>query len=356
MYSLKLKCRLITPMFMAGADGRTPELRPSEFKGMIRWWWRAIKAEDDIEKLKTEEAKIFGGTGKGEGKSKVKIRILYNIAHDKVGRNLKDEYRLKRSFDQKIKTLDGKDAGIGYLLYSTIFRDFLKDGFGFEILLESFDEFAFNNTVASLWAAIYLGGFGTRARRGGGNIAIESAEPHNIEGINFYCNAKNVDELCDWLKKELKTVKRLLPANTSNSKYTIIKNGTILLFEPRNAWLDALNFIGEKYKNFRKDKRTEIFKTPAFGMPVMHHHFRMIPYKNAKERLSKRWAYPVIFKVIKGHNNTYFPLIIFLNPGGVNLIGKENKINKGRNNTEKFESSILKDFKTTLSATKEVML
>jgi len=51
---LKLKCRLITPMFMAGADGRTPELRPSEFKGMMRWWWRAIKAEDDIERIKKE--------------------------------------------------------------------------------------------------------------------------------------------------------------------------------------------------------------------------------------------------------------------------------------------------------------
>ncbi|MDW8109975.1 MAG: type III-B CRISPR module RAMP protein Cmr1, partial [Candidatus Kryptonium sp.] len=49
MHEITLSCSVITPMFMAGADGRTPEIRPSEFKGMMRWWWRAIKAEDDID-------------------------------------------------------------------------------------------------------------------------------------------------------------------------------------------------------------------------------------------------------------------------------------------------------------------
>jgi CRISPR type III-B/RAMP module RAMP protein Cmr1 len=71
---VKFTCSVVTPMFMAGADGRTPELRPSEFKGIMRFWWRAIREDDDIEKLKEEEAKIFGGTEK-EGKSKVAIRI-----------------------------------------------------------------------------------------------------------------------------------------------------------------------------------------------------------------------------------------------------------------------------------------
>jgi len=42
------ECEVITPMFMAGADGRKPELRPSEFKGMMRFWWRAAKAMDNI--------------------------------------------------------------------------------------------------------------------------------------------------------------------------------------------------------------------------------------------------------------------------------------------------------------------
>lgn len=75
MEEIKLSCEVITPMFIAGADGKTPELRPSEFKGMLRFWWRAAKAETDYKKLRKEEAKIFGGVGEGEGKSKVSIRI-----------------------------------------------------------------------------------------------------------------------------------------------------------------------------------------------------------------------------------------------------------------------------------------
>ncbi len=35
MREIKFVCKVITPMFMTGADGRTPELRPSEFKGMM---------------------------------------------------------------------------------------------------------------------------------------------------------------------------------------------------------------------------------------------------------------------------------------------------------------------------------
>ncbi|MEO0284585.1 MAG: type III-B CRISPR module RAMP protein Cmr1, partial [candidate division WOR-3 bacterium] len=89
MYKLILKCRVITPMFMAGGDGRTPELRPSEFKGMMRWWWRAIRAEEDIKKLREEECKIFGGTGEGMGKSKIKITV--RPERISYGDNVRDE-------------------------------------------------------------------------------------------------------------------------------------------------------------------------------------------------------------------------------------------------------------------------
>ncbi len=103
MYSLTLKCNLIPPMFMAGADNKTPELRPSEFKGMMRWWWRAIKAEDNIEKLRKEEAQIFGGTGEKEGKSKIKIVVTLDKPIN--GNDISTE----------IKNYEG----IKYLYYST---------------------------------------------------------------------------------------------------------------------------------------------------------------------------------------------------------------------------------------------
>jgi CRISPR-associated protein Cmr1 len=45
MEKITFECEIITPMFMYGGDGKTLELRPSEFKGMLRFWWRALHPE-----------------------------------------------------------------------------------------------------------------------------------------------------------------------------------------------------------------------------------------------------------------------------------------------------------------------
>ncbi len=44
MRSITFECETITPMFLARADGKTPELRPPSIKGLMRFWWRAMNA------------------------------------------------------------------------------------------------------------------------------------------------------------------------------------------------------------------------------------------------------------------------------------------------------------------------
>ena len=66
------ECETITPIFMYGADGKTPELRPASIKGVMRFWWRAINGDSDIGKLKEDESEIFGST---EKKSSFSIKI-----------------------------------------------------------------------------------------------------------------------------------------------------------------------------------------------------------------------------------------------------------------------------------------
>ncbi len=44
MRSITFECETITPMFLACADGKTPELRPPSIKGLMRFWWRAMNA------------------------------------------------------------------------------------------------------------------------------------------------------------------------------------------------------------------------------------------------------------------------------------------------------------------------
>jgi len=175
MYKLILKCRVITPMFMAGADGRTPELRPSEFKGMMRWWWRAIKAEDDIGRLKKEEAEIFGGTGEREGKSKVKIKI--NTALDNS--DIIDYQPLPHHIRNNCPVDNQSRCRKAFTLKAI--------GPGKEIEIEfSIPSLEIQNLI---FLTFVLGGFGKRSRRGFGSLHIINPEIKiNLENILQFLN------------------------------------------------------------------------------------------------------------------------------------------------------------------------
>jgi len=73
MKTITFHCETITPMFLAGADGQTPELRPPSIKGAMRFWWRAMNGNLSLEELKKQEDDIFGATDR---RSKVIINVL----------------------------------------------------------------------------------------------------------------------------------------------------------------------------------------------------------------------------------------------------------------------------------------
>ena len=68
---------VITPMFLNNAYGNNSvELRPPSFKGMLRFWWRAIMAMD-VDKLRDQEAHIFGSSDESIGRSKIQLLVEY---------------------------------------------------------------------------------------------------------------------------------------------------------------------------------------------------------------------------------------------------------------------------------------
>jgi CRISPR-associated protein Cmr1 len=75
MQSITFTCETITPMFLAGADGTTPELRAPSIKGALRFWWRAMNGHLSLEDLKAKEDEIFGGT---DNRSKVTLRVKFD--------------------------------------------------------------------------------------------------------------------------------------------------------------------------------------------------------------------------------------------------------------------------------------
>ena len=68
--------RVVTPMFCAGANPGKAELRLPSFKGVLRFWWRALawsRLDGNLEEIRRQEDALFGSTG--EGQSRVSMRL-----------------------------------------------------------------------------------------------------------------------------------------------------------------------------------------------------------------------------------------------------------------------------------------
>jgi len=144
MQTVIFECETITPMFMYGADGRTPELRPASIKGVMRFWWRAIHGHLKLKDLKEQEGEIFGDTDK---KSSFSI---------KVNKTLKTENT--NPLPHKKKGDRGYHQKSGFKVNQTFQIEFLGKNLD---LIENL--FILTTT---------LGGFGQRNRRGFGSIQI----------------------------------------------------------------------------------------------------------------------------------------------------------------------------------------
>jgi CRISPR-associated protein Cmr1 len=228
MKTEEITLKVITPMFMLGADNKTAELRPSEFKGMMRFWWRAIKACDNIDELRKEEAEIFGGSGENEGKSKVKITLKpIQIAYDK--------YTVLPHSEVKRLPLNS-----------------IRENSIFKVLLTTYNDNYFETVKNVLLISILLGGFGKRSRRGFGSCQITNSQQLNFENLseqefmNKICETLNKISNTYSTEKENNNVK--IKNNQKGGNYPWIRETTIGRSD--NNWENLLKRIGNaSHKN-----------------------------------------------------------------------------------------------------------
>lgn len=311
MKTIEFECETITPMFLAGADGKTPEIRPPSIKGAMRFWWRAMNAHLSINELRKREAEIFGGSGGNEGRSKVIIRIKTDKKL-KINTDLKSGSNLKFWYSKDKHGLFGKDAGIGYLLYSTMQRDskpYFQDSQSFVVEIKSNSFATLNHAIVSFWSLVYLGGIGTRARRGAGNITVTKIKDRdNILKelkIDFLAKGKDSSSVSDWLISNFKTASQVVNegketnfvsefSNLSISRFIISKNSF-------SDWKEALNDIGGSFQSFRTKNKGDVFGTAVFGLPRKHIKVKGTSSKNIQRRSS-----PLIIKLLKVEGKYYW--------------------------------------------------
>jgi len=322
MEKITFECETITPMFLYGFDGINPELRAPSIKGALRFWWRAVRANNNIKILREEEQGLFGGLGDKTLRSAINLKVREKEVVKEEKKSLKTFYNLKYDFNRIKYTLEGREAGIGYLLFSVDKKPFIADGSRFTIEFSSNinnkdNKRALKSAIASFWCLVYLGGLGGRSRRGGGNLSIINIQDKNeilekLEiDIDFIPKCDSSEELSEWLNENFKKVQKIICEDKKDStiQYSNIQYlNPLISKEPKNNWKEALGEIGELYREFRFDHKNEVFETATFGLPVSHrinNKRENIFAKISSDKINRRSS-PITFKVIKSNNKFYW--------------------------------------------------
>lgn len=164
MPSLRLTVETLSPLLMYGADQNEPELRGSSFRGILRYWLRAVLGAryTDPAKLYEQESKILGSTERG---SNVAVRVQPSrnmqvesgqwVLPEHTSRNWRPRY-------------DAFPAGSEFrITLSTHPLD------ASNVLAEDGD------LVKAVFLMTYFGGLGKRSRRGSGNLRVKTAKGYD---------------------------------------------------------------------------------------------------------------------------------------------------------------------------------
>lgn len=338
MNSVKATFRVVTPMFMSGAEPSEVELRLPSIKGAIRFWWRALAWArlGDLERIREEEAELFGSTKAGQ--AGVLMR-LESPRFDTVskGEVLKDGgrvvgegarylgYGVMEAFASRNK---GTEAG-------QLTRACIQAPFSFALHL-SFKPTvsdALKDTVADALRCLGLvGGMGSKARKGYGSVTLESLR-HNGEPV--WSAPTTVSELRAALHPLLQITKGGEPEYTAFSKQT---RAVLLPGNGGESALGLLNRIGRDQifyrswgrggtvlrepseKKFKDDH--DLMKMVAAGRPAQSHPRRIafgLPHNYGKSKQEQvepddhdRRASPLFIHVHQPQGQAPVGVLLFL--------------------------------------------
>ncbi len=358
MRTFSLKCKVITPLFIGGANQQA-ELRTQSINGLLRWWFRI--AGGSIE----DEKRLFGWAGEKSNQGLVRIFI-------------KEPPFQPQEFSPK-------QAGYNYLGFSLKLtkRKSFPENQAFEMKISfhpKANEEDIKKFFCALWLAFNLGNFGSRSRRGFGSVMIEDVQgnfPHN-----FKLEFKPKNPIDEWLKSQLNYIKSLgfwqeridIPFVFSNNFkiYKVIKenfknwgdwtnevqkgrNGKYLvkswgLNQITNItnWQELLDFMGfllmafRSYRNpdyqnakniLRGNRQSNLFERPIFGLPLNFYFSslnrgNMVHLKVGNDNL--RRASPLMIKIIQsesGYEGLFIVMKSTFMPVNSRLVFSDESIN-----------------------------
>jgi len=279
MRKIEAKFKIVTPLFMSGADQRKAELRVPSIKGALRFWWRALALGrlGSVDKVREAEAKLFGSSDQAVGQSKV----LLNLTE-------KPKPKQKETM-QKWRPNDWMNyVGYGIIDDSPKKRDYFKPGseFKLELVLKNGVTTGDEESICNALKALGLiGGLGAHSRNGWGSLSLANLTnwdaPSDLSGYR-----REISSLLSHGKSVTG-----LPEYTAFSTRTRIELGT-----PRNSLEVIHQYLAEKYRDYVKSIKPKEHRK-AFGLP-------------RKPDLGTRRTSPV-FLHVHCIGNEYVPVVSF---------------------------------------------
>lgn len=304
---LTAKYRVVTPMFLSGADQNHAELRLPSFKGVLRFWWRALAGErfgNDLQQLREAEDTLFGSIRSGA--SRVSMRI--------------GDKQIKTQAQRKFAP-NSWQSYIGYGLIDKpeqTSRTCIQPNSYFTVQLgySRCEDDQCRSLRNALIALGLFGGLGSRSRNGWGSITLES-----LTGI---------DE--PWTAPTDKTalggeIDRLLSTHAALQDWTAVTQTSVYAIGKSNSGSEAAHhWLAQQYQSTIK----EIADKPqreAFGLPR----------KNSGRNAEERRAGPILLHVHQPGEAQAIPLALFL-PG--RFLEKQNEPTGGWREPLRFIKSV----------------
>ena len=246
--------RVTTPMFCGGANQQEVELRPPSFKGVLRFWWRALawpRLKGDLTAIKREEDALFGSAGGGQARVLMRLdtasrpetipvdKILtIPLRKGKVGEGARYlGYGVMHAFDSR---KSGVTAG-------QLTRACLRAPFRFTVRMRgrNLDHADLRSLNHALIALGVFGGMGAKSRKGYGSLVMESLRVDNQEAWQA---PQSIGELCDRIGK-------LRPKHGPDGwpDYTALTHTTrhVLATADRTDPLEVLDLVGREMIRYR---------------------------------------------------------------------------------------------------------
>ena len=258
---IEVTYRVVTPLFCAGADRRQAEVRLPSFKGVLRFWWRALawsRYGGDLQKIREQEDALFGSSGGGQ--SRVSMRLLLTSAPPVV----------RESEVLTIPHASGRVVGEGarYLGYGVmaafgnrkrgtrdgeLARPCLRAPFDFSVhmrlrqngLCAKEREEQLTSLQGALIGLGLLGGMGAKSRKGYGSLVIRSLL---VDGASQWVLPRSVHDL-----RRCVTTLRRNCGGTEQPEYTALSGNTrhVLVTADRQEALEMLDLVGRELMRYR---------------------------------------------------------------------------------------------------------